>query len=35
LSLSPVRPPGTGKGGGCAGWLDHPPGILEEVKPQG
>ena len=32
LEFLPVGPRGTGKGGGCAGWLDHPPGILEEVK---
>lgn len=32
LEFSPAGPPGAGKGGGCAGWLDHVPGILEEVK---
>jgi hypothetical protein len=32
LEFSPVGPRGSGKGGGCAGWLDHPRGILEEVK---
>jgi hypothetical protein len=32
FEFSPAGPQGAGKGGGCAGWLDHPPGILEEVK---
>lgn len=32
LEFSPVGPQGTGRGGGCAGWLDPPPGILEEVR---
>lgn len=32
LEFSPVGPPGPGKGGGCGGSVDHPPGILEEVK---
>jgi hypothetical protein len=32
LEFSSPGPRGAGKGGGCAGWLDHPPGILEEVK---
>jgi len=32
FEFSPAGPQGVGKGGGCAGLLDHPPGILEEVK---
>ena len=32
LEFSPMGPSGQGKGGGCAGIGDHPPGILEEVK---
>jgi hypothetical protein len=35
LEFSPSRPSprkGNGKGGGCAGGLDHIPGILEQAK---
>jgi hypothetical protein len=32
LEFSPAGPRGAGRGGGCAGLIDHPPGILEEVK---
>jgi len=32
LEFSPAGPQGAGKGGGCGGSIDHPPGILEEVK---
>jgi len=32
LEFSPAGPRGPGKGGGCAGWGDHPPGILQEAK---
>jgi hypothetical protein len=32
LEFSPAGPHGAGKGGGCAGWGDHPPGILQEAK---
>jgi hypothetical protein len=32
LKFSPLRPQTEGRGGGCGGGLDHPPGILEQAK---